>query len=185
MAYTQRIRGAHKRSGVSRPAREPLDANGRTMRRRKRFRHRGDAVPHRCRAAYVAPLKATAGLAASPAERLRGQHANEVMISHRAFGEFFAFPASRSRQIAQHHRFEFDTMLVLGRRNCRRLGHVSLQSGFASIAKSVGGECERRGAAPDVRSCSPMCLEAAVSMTVVPVALCLELTTPPDWVMRR
>ena len=129
MAYTQRIRGAHKRSGVSRPAREPLDANGRTMRRRKRFRHRGDAVPHRCRAAYVAPLKATAGWAAAPAERLWGQHADEVMISHRAFGEFFAFPASRSRQIAQHHRFEFDTKLVLGR-NCRRLGHVSLQSGF-------------------------------------------------------
>ena len=127
----------------------------------------------------------TAGLAAAPAERLRGQHADEVMFSHRAFGEFFAFPASRSRQIAQHHRFEFDTMLVLGRRNCRRLGHVSLQSGFASIAKSVGGECERRGEAPDVRSCSPMCLEAAVSMTVVPVALCLDLTMPPDWVMRR
>ncbi|MEY4179203.1 MAG: hypothetical protein RLY70_2777, partial [Planctomycetota bacterium] len=31
MAPTERIRGAHKRSGVSRPAREPLDANGRTM----------------------------------------------------------------------------------------------------------------------------------------------------------
>jgi hypothetical protein len=71
----------------------------------------------------------TAGLAAVPAEQLGGQHANEVMISHCAFGEFFDFPASRSRQIAQHHRFEFDTKLVLGR-NCRPPGHVSLQSGF-------------------------------------------------------
>ena len=110
-----------------------------------------------------------AGLAAVPAEQLGGQHANEVMISHRAFGEFFAFPASRSRQIAQHHRFEFGPKLVLGG-DCRRLGHVSLQSGFVKIAESVGEECERRGAAPDVRSCSPMCLESAVSMTVVPVA---------------
>ena len=44
-----------------------------------------------------------------------GQHADEVAIPHRAFGQFFALATSRAEQIAQHHRFEFGPKLVLGR----------------------------------------------------------------------
>jgi hypothetical protein len=46
----------------------------------------------------------------------RGKHTHEVAIPYRAFGQFFAFTASRSQQIAQYHRFEFGTKLVLGGR---------------------------------------------------------------------
>ena len=43
------------------------------------------------------------------------QHAHEVAIPHRAFGQFFALAASRSEQITKYHRFEFGPKLVLGR----------------------------------------------------------------------
>jgi hypothetical protein len=47
----------NEQSGVSRPAREPLDVHDEPMCWLKRFWHRGNTLSHRCRAAYAAPLK--------------------------------------------------------------------------------------------------------------------------------
>jgi hypothetical protein len=49
--------GAHlERSGVSRPAREPLDVNVARVIGRNRFWPRGNTLSQRCRAAHAAPI---------------------------------------------------------------------------------------------------------------------------------
>jgi hypothetical protein len=57
----------------------------------------------------------------------RGQHADEVAVPHRAFGQFLVLTPSWAEQVAQDHGFQFGPELMRG--PGRRI-HASLQSGL-------------------------------------------------------
>ena len=95
----------NERSGVSRPAREPLDVHDEPMCWLKRFWHRGHTLSHRNRAAYAAPLVSRQAVSAgSCGARNRHRVAERVGGQSVAYGsavnECGGMPALVCRHIA-------------------------------------------------------------------------------------
>jgi hypothetical protein len=58
--------------------------------------------------------------AAGPA---RGEHADEVALAHRPFGQFLVLAGGGAEEVAEDHCFEFGAKLNLRRRGVQYLSH--------------------------------------------------------------